>query len=137
MVTALTRQQRKRKSIELKGLHGTRVRKTLAIPRPTNSEKENKPITCFEGNTDGYLEFVVEHGVEHRRSIVEHVFGEEQATTTTRKPMNQFSVLEILPSSISEKSKQKVLKVVVDTLERIAWYRKEEASEKGLLLNAT
>ncbi|GKA79541.1 hypothetical protein Tco_0786137 [Tanacetum coccineum] len=45
------------------------TRKALAIQGTTNSEKENKPITCFEGNTDGYLEFVVEHGVEQKENI--------------------------------------------------------------------
>ncbi|GKA90686.1 hypothetical protein Tco_0812556 [Tanacetum coccineum] len=64
-------------------------KKTLAIPRPTNSEKENKPITCFEGNTDGYLEFVVEHGVEQKKENIEvycgTTFWKRTTTTTTEK----------------------------------------------------
>ncbi|GKA86281.1 hypothetical protein Tco_0807992 [Tanacetum coccineum] len=82
-------------------------RKVLRISKETEIKNNTQGEKQHDRNTDGYLEFVVEHGVEHRRSIVEHVFGEEQATTTTRKPTNQFSVLEILPSSISEKKQTK------------------------------
>ena len=38
-----------------------------------NNSKESKPITCFEGNTDVYLEFVVEH-----RSVVEYVLEKDK-----------------------------------------------------------